>query len=345
MIDPQRYTSGRIASANLSASIDGLEHRCAEGATFDNLVALSKLLFLRGDVLGRIADYDRAELIATKAITLTPNAATALYIRAQLAGRFHRFAEASAGLDQAIAAGYPRSQIDDEAAALLQATGRYEDALVLRKRLADDDPGIHTLGALASLLAEMNQWVTAETCFATAVDVDEGVSPFPCAQLLFEWGVSAMRRGDLDRAEAILAELAAILPGHVPGRGHRAEVALARGQLDRAAALIVPLLETSDDPEYRAIYAEILAALGESRSKTEAEGAAAVYEQLLARRPEAYADHAAAFFVGVGNRPQRAVELAMSNWQLRDTPRSRRLLARALRTAKEVSLVEGSPAA
>jgi hypothetical protein len=31
---------------------------------------------------------------------------------------------------------------------------------------------------------------------------------------------------------------------------------------------------------------------------------------LLARRPEAYADHAAAFFMGVGNRPQRALELA-----------------------------------
>ena len=35
----------------------------SEGATFDDLVALSKLLFVRGDVLGRIADHDRAESI------------------------------------------------------------------------------------------------------------------------------------------------------------------------------------------------------------------------------------------------------------------------------------------
>ena len=140
-----------------------------------------------------------------------------------------------------------------------------------------------------------------------------------------------MRRGDLDRAEAIFVELDAILPAHVPGRGHRAEVALARGQLDFAAALITPLLEASDDPEYRAIYAEILAARGDGEAASEAELAAATYELLLARRPEAHADHAAAFFMGVGNRPQLAVELASANFRLRDTPRSRSLLARALR--------------
>jgi tetratricopeptide (TPR) repeat protein len=157
----------------------------------------------------------------------------------------------------------------------------------------------------------------------------------PCGQLLFEWGVSAMRRGDLERAEEIFRELDAILPAHVPGRGHRAEVALARGQLNVAAALITPLLEISDDPEYRGVYAEILAARGEREAAaSEAERAATSYELLLARRPEAYADHAAAFFIGIGNRPQRAVDLATANWKLRDTPRSRRLLARAITRAQ-----------
>ena len=344
MIDAGRYTSGRIAVANLSVSIDSLELRRAGGATFDNLLALSTLLFVRGDVLGRIADHDRAELIATEAIAMSPGRAGALYIGARLAARFHRFGEATAALDHALAAGHPAREIDLERAALLQATGRYEDALVVRERLAKDDPGIHTLGALASLLAEMDRWTAAETSYATALDADKGVSPLPCGQLLFEWGVSAMRRGDLDRAEAILVELDAILPAHVPGRGHRAEVALARGQLDLAAALIAPLLETSDDPEYRAIHAEILAARGDSKAASEAERAAAAYDLLLARRPEAYADHAAAFFMGVGNRPQRALELASANWRLRDTPRSRRLLAKARRNAEQASQVQGSAA-
>ena len=340
MIDAKRYTSGRIALANLSPLIDSLELRRVEGATFENLVALSKLLFLRGDFLGRIVDHDRAELVATEATALSPDTASALYIRAQLAERFHRFEEANALLGQTLAAGHPRQELDPERAALLQATGQYREALVLRERLAKDDPGIHTLGALASLLAEMGQWAAAETCYAAAVDADEGLSPIPCGQLLFEWGVSAMGRGDLDRAEAIFVELDAILPQHVPARGHRAEVALAREQLDAAAALVRPLLEISDDPEYRAIYAKILAARGDSKAACEAERTGAVYELLLARRPEAYADHAAAFFMGIGNRPQRALGLASANWKLRDTPRSRRLLAEALRNAQQVSAVK-----
>ena len=250
----------------------------------------------------------------------------------------------SALLDRALAAGHPRHEIDIERAALLQATGRYEDALVLREKLAKGDPGIHTLGALASLLAEMGQWVAAETSYAAALDADNGVSPLPCSQVLFEWGVSAMRRGELDRAEAIFVELEAILPAHVPGRGHRAEVALARGKLDFAMKLVAPLLEISDDPEYRVTYAEILAAYRDSKAAVEAERAAVAYEQLLARRPEAYADHAAAFFMGVGNRPQRAVELALANWKLRSTPRSRRLLTKALRKVQQVSPLEENAA-
>jgi tetratricopeptide (TPR) repeat protein len=285
---------------------------------------LSKHLFLRGDLLGRIADHDRAERVATEAVPLSPDAASALYVQARLAARFHRFAEADALLDRAVEAGYQSDEIDTERASLLQATGRYREALVLREKLATDDPAIHTVGALASLLAEMDEWERAEACYATALDSDNGVSPIPCGQLLFEWGVSAMRRGDLDRSEEILAQLDTILPQHVPGRAHRAEVALARGQMDLAESLIKPLLSISDDPEYCATYAEILV-----------QRAAAGYNILLARRPEAYSDHAAAFFMGIGNRPQLAVELAMSNRKFRDTPRSRKLLEQALRNAEQ----------
>jgi tetratricopeptide (TPR) repeat protein len=155
MISAGRYTSGRIAVANLSALIEGLELRRAGRATFDNLMALSELLFVRGDLLGRIADQDRAELVAIEAIALSPSAASALFTRAKLAERFHRFEEANAFLDRALAAGYPRQKIDAEKAALLHATGQYSEALVLRQRLAKDDPGIHSLGALASLLADV----------------------------------------------------------------------------------------------------------------------------------------------------------------------------------------------
>ncbi len=183
MIDAKRYTSGRIALANLSGSIASLDFCRAEAAHFDDLLSLSKLLFLRGDLLGRIADHDRAELIATEAIALSPNKGSAFYIHARLAERFHRFVAAKTYLDQALAAGYSSHEIDIVEASLLQATGAYTKALVLRERLAEDDPGIHTIGALASLLAEMDQWEAAESSYAAALDADNGTSPIPCAQL------------------------------------------------------------------------------------------------------------------------------------------------------------------
>lgn len=335
MIEPARYTSGRIALGNLAATIDGLELRRLGQPSFEELAALSKLLFVRGDLLGRIADHDRAERVGNEAVALSPGTAAALHLRAGLAERFHRFEEAAGLVGRAGTAGHPRREVEGREAAILQATGRYNEALVLRQRQAHDDPGIETLGALGSLMAEMGAFEAAEGCYAAALRADDGVSPLPCGQLLFEWGVGAMRNGDVDRAEEIFAELHAIVPAHVPGRGHRAEVALARGELGVAAALVAPLVDASDDPEYRATYAEILAARGQPEAaRREAEQAAADYELLLARRPEAYADHAAAFFMGIGDRPALAVELAAMNWQLRDTPRSRRLLARALEARK-----------
>jgi tetratricopeptide (TPR) repeat protein len=148
IIDPKRSTSGRIAVANLSASIDSFERRRVEDATFGELVALSKLLFLRGDVLGRIADLDRAERVAIEAIVLSADRGSALFARARLAERFHRFEEADALLGGAVAAGHPRQEIDTEKATLLQATGRYLEAQILRERLAKDDPGIHSADEL-----------------------------------------------------------------------------------------------------------------------------------------------------------------------------------------------------
>ena len=120
----------------------------------------------------------------------------------------------------------------------------------------------------------MERWTAAETCYAAALDADNGVSPLSCSHLLFEWGVNAMRRRDLDRAETIFRQLDAIMPIHVPGRGHRAELALARGQFDMAMRLITRSIEISDDREYRATFAEILVARDDSKAASEAERAA-----------------------------------------------------------------------
>jgi hypothetical protein len=48
--------------------------------------------------------------------------------------------------------------------------------------------------------------------------------------------------------------------------------------------------------------------------------------------------HATALLQGVGNQPQLTVDLASANWNLRETSRSRHLLANALRNARHIEL-------
>ena len=127
MIEPGRYTSGRIAVANLSASIEGLEHRRVEGRELRGPAraveaAVPARRPARPDRGPRPGGADRRRGRGA----WRPMWRSALYIRARLAGRFHRFAEAGALLDRcASPPGTRGARSTPNAAALLQATGRY----------------------------------------------------------------------------------------------------------------------------------------------------------------------------------------------------------------------------
>ena len=51
---------------------------------------------------------------------------------------------------------------------------------------------------------------------------------------------------------------------------------------------------------------------------------------LIARHPEAFADHAAEFWLAAGADPDKALQLAKMNLEVRNTPRARDLVARAV---------------
>ena len=217
-IDLTRYTSGRTALSDLDASIERLERCRLEGAQAEDLVRLSEQLLLRGDVLGRVADHDRAATIATEAGALFPAHRDAIVLQARVATRLHRFEEAHALLDRAMVVDRASRQVMDARAALLQATGKFWEALELRDRLAREDRNLQTLGALATLSAEAGQWAMAEMLYADALRADDGISPLPCARMLFEWGMGSMRNGAMDRAQQLFAHVETLLPGHASAR-------------------------------------------------------------------------------------------------------------------------------
>ncbi|MBU2663872.1 tetratricopeptide repeat protein [Actinoplanes bogorensis] len=306
----RRYTHGRIALSNLDASI-----RTAR-------TGLADLLFLRADVRGRIADTRRALALLDDTGDFAPMA------RARAAGRLHRFDSAHRFLDRA-----PTGDIGvtDERAALWQAQGRFDDALRLRQEAVAERPGLPTWGGLAVLLVELGRPGEARDAMRSALAADRGTSPFAAAQLLFGWAAAALGEGDLETAAAGFRAVLELIPGHVPAQGHLAEVHLERGATVKARILLTPLLDISDDPEYPATLATVLEREQADRTVVEplVERARSGYERLLADWPEAYADHAAHFYLTAGRDPERARELAALNLANRDTPRARRLMHRA----------------
>jgi len=262
---------------------------------------LVDLLILRGDVLGRIADYEQAAGLAELLVCAAPDDGAAWLARARTRATFHRFAEALADLDAAGRCGAVRTTLDAERVAIRQAVGCYAEARVLRRTAAERRPDFTTLGALAVLEAERGEVAQAERLFTEARRRYRGVSPFPVASLDFRRGLMWLGQRDLHTARAWFAAAVQQVPAYAPALGHLAEVDAALGAGDAAIDRLRPLAASSDDPEYAASLAGVLSKAGHPQ---EAEhwriSAAARYDELMLRHPEAFVDHAAEFWLTVG---------------------------------------------
>ena len=243
---------------------------------------LVDLLILRGHVLGRIADYERAAELAELLVRDAPDDGAAWLARARTRAAFHRFLEALADLDAAGRRGADRAALDAERAAILQAVGCYAEARVLRRNAAERRPDFATLGALAVLEAEHGKVTEAERLFTEARRRYRGVSPFPVASLDFRRGLMWLGQRDLHTARAWFDVAVGRVPAYAPALGHLAEVDAALGARDAAIDRLRPLAASSDDPEYAASLASVLSDAGHPQ---EAEhwriSAAARYDELV----------------------------------------------------------------
>jgi tetratricopeptide (TPR) repeat protein len=324
-------TAGVIAVGNLQVRIDGYGPRATEGRlTVGARVELIEALALRGNVLGSIADSERATAMAGELVGLAPSDARSFLARARMRGVFHRFESALTDLDTAAALGGVRADIDLERAVIAQALGRSDEALAILRPRVDGQPDVRARAALAGVYGERGEMDEAERWFRATTRVSRGTSPFPIAMLEFQRGRLWMEHGDLHRARAWCEAAVRRLPAYVPAQGHLAELEAARGETAAAIARLRPLALASDDPDYATQLARILRTIGHAE---EAQGwrdhAEARYDALVARHPDAFADHAAEFWLAIGGDPARALRLAQRNLSLRPTPRARALVRRA----------------
>jgi tetratricopeptide (TPR) repeat protein len=324
-------TDGAIALGNLQAQIDGEERLAANRPlTLKQRAGIAELIAMRGQFLGRIADYERAEALADDMVRDAPADGVALLARARARSTFHRFDAALGDLAEAERLGFESRRIDSLRAAILQATGRYDEALAFRKRVVLMQPDIDSLGAEASVHGDRGDIDEAERLFTEAPHHYRDVSPFPLAWLYFQQGLMWMREGNLERAREFFEAAHARLPAYAAAQGHLAEVEAAMGNTARAVELLRPLAQTSDDPDYAAQLARILGEAGQAEEAHRWRDAAAVrYDELIARHPEAFADHAAEFWMFAGGDAKKALTLAQRNLDVRRTPRAYELVLQA----------------
>jgi tetratricopeptide (TPR) repeat protein len=331
-------TAGVIAMRNLRAQID--EHRLRSVSSVLERIQLIELLALRGQVCGCIADTEQAATLAEDLVQDAPEPGPVFLARAGTRSAFHLFAAALDDLDRAERRGMSSSGIRAARAAILEATGRYDDALELRREAVTRAPAFESLCALASAYAARGECDYAEQFFEESRRRYRAVSPFPLALLDFHRGHMWLEEGDLTRARGWFGEALARVPAYAPAQAHFADIDARLGNIEAAIARLRPFAALCDDPDYAAQLARILdeAGLLEDAQPWRA-AAAARYDTLLELHLWAFADHGAEFWLWRDADPERALRLARVNFEVRKTPRSRDLLNRALvahrRSARE----------
>ena len=332
MINERPLTDGTIALLNLEAQIDALEPEVRLGsANVETRAGLAELIALRGLIVGRIADYDRANEIAEQLVRDVPADPKAHLARARTHAGFHRFKEALVDIECAEQLSLDAETANGERAAIFQALGRYDESLVLREEAVKRRASFEHVAALVGLHAERGETEAAERQYEQSRSAYRGVSPIPLALLDFQLGLMWMNEGRLDDARRWFEVARRRLPAYSPASGHLSEVEAQLGEIDSAISRLHSLAASSDDPDYAAQLARILGDAGrDGESGHWRQVAAARYDELIASHPEAFADHAAEFWLAAGADPDKALRLAKMNVEVRNTPRARSLLAQAV---------------
>jgi tetratricopeptide (TPR) repeat protein len=332
--EPAITTGSTIALGNLDAQI-----RHAEARGTDAAEELVPLYLLRARVRGRIADLERGEALAEAWVAAAPARAEAYRLRATVRSFVHRFTDALADLDRAEALGLPAEATAIDRAVVAQGLGEYARAVALRTPQMMARPTHRAVGALAVLEAERGEWDRAMELFDDARGRLIDVSPFPLA--LLEVQEARFLRDDLGdslAARPLLEAAYARLPEDVEAAYESAVLREAEGDRAGAIARLRPIVAHSDDPEFEGELGRMLSADGQGEAGARLVAHAKQrFEEILARYPAAFADHAGHFYLGVGQDPARALALARINLAARPTPSAWHL-------AIDAALAAGQPA-
>ncbi len=320
-------TDPAIALGNLDAQLRGFAAVAARRP--DDVDAAKQLVDLtleRGQFRGSVADYERADALAAALVKDHPESAIAHLARAETLGTFHLFSRALDELDAAERLHGPALAIAHARAADYMGQGRFDEAEALGLFRVTDGLDATDLASAAVLAGERGKRAESERLFEKARGAYHDVSPFAVAWVDFQRGSLLERKGERARAKPYYAEAHAALPAFPHACVHLAALEAP----EQARVLLEPCVGKTDDPEVDAAYADALRRLGRAdEAKPIIDRAKVRYDELIAKHPEAFADHAASFYLGIGGDPARALDLAKTNAANRHTEAALDLLMTA----------------
>ena len=310
-------TNSTIAIANLDQQI----HQAG------NEAGVEELLLVRSRFLADYEALDRASALGEGRFATGRE----LLLRARTRSAVHRFADALADVEAAERNGAKQDEVAALRASILIAIGRATEVIPQLEANLVRHPGFASRSALAVAYAAVGRIDEADRLYAEALSSLDTTLPFPYAWIYFARGLMwSEQGGDQARAELLYEQALKYVPEFVTANIHLAEIEALRGDRESAVELLENVVQSSHEPEARALLGVLHLRTGDSeRGSREIAEARTSYELLLSRDPLAFADHGAEFYLGPGRDPERAWVLAQQNLANRQTPRAAALAIKA----------------
>ena len=311
----------------------------------DDIAQVIDLYLTRAGIRGDLEDYQAALALTATWLERSPDDLDAMKARVRALSRVHRFADARAEL--ALIKQRPKINAGEWQpleATIDEATGKLALSLPEREQMAKMWPSPTNLTQLAGALGLECKYDEALAVMPKAAAAVRDNSPVMLTWLLFQWGRLYEQKGEMAAARELYAAARDRMPGSLEAIVHLAQTMIATGDSAAAKPIVQAALAADRHPELVALAANLdqtalplgsadgraqVPAIGPEHKAALIAEARAGWERYLAALPEAFSDHAARFYLGVGGDPARALVLAQANLANRDTVEARELVVDA----------------
>ncbi len=329
-----KTTNADIAIANLNSQIVSLEKLVSPmdptSQNKNNSAFKSQLLDLIQTQIIYIGSFDN--FYKARKLTLeTDNDVSQILINITYHMMVHEYDEANQLIDELKLMAGTEDTVADLKASLYLARGENLDqAEQIMQNLINIEPNYGNHLRLAGIQRELGLYNESLKSFSKSIQVYNNTSPFPPAYTHFQVGLIYGEYLDAPELAKKHYQLALkYVPYYAKARVHLAEIFMSQNNYRGALNLIDPIKD-SQDPEVPAILAKIHSLLNnEIEAQSFKDLAALRYQTLLQDFELAFADHGAEFFMGIGDNPVYALELAQKNLANRKSDRAYDLVDRA----------------